>query len=87
MWTIADELIHKTQQFWRISQAWNGIGDEQLATGEAIVVCTENLRYTNPARPVFYRTESLLSEIIAGTASQRPEPAVIILFPSAATSA
>ncbi len=79
--TVAQDVEEKTQAYWRISLAWNNRAIEPIATGEAIVVCKDNLIYTNPERPIYHRSEGILREIVRGHPSPNPEESSVIQFP------
>lgn len=82
MWSQARDIEERTQRYWRVSLAWNLRNDDQIPTGEAIALCTENMKYCNPIRPIFHRTTSVLQEIVKGQGSTRAEPATIYILPS-----
>jgi len=82
MWkTVAKDIEEKTQNYWKVSRAWNNRSPVEMVTGEAIVYCTDNLKYTNPERPVAKYTAKLLSELIQGEGSPKPEESSLINFP------
>lgn len=66
MLTAVQELEQKTLAFWNLSQVWNQIHEVDVATGEAICVCTDILQMTNFTRPLSYAADRLLQEIIRG---------------------
>lgn len=79
--TVAQDIEEKTLNFWRVSRAWNNQSQVEMITGEAIVYCTDNLKYTNPERPVARYTTKLLQELIRGEGSPPPSATSLILFP------
>lgn len=82
MWkTVAQDIEEKTLNFWRVSRAWNNRSPVEMITGEAIVYCTDNLKYTNPERPIARYTTKLLQELIQGEGSPPPEVSALISFP------
>lgn len=66
MQTLANELLDKTQTYWRLSRAWNGRSKEEIATDVAITVSNDTIFGTNQARPIVKAFQSLLDEVIAG---------------------
>lgn len=82
MWnTVAQDIETKTLNFWRVSLAWNNRSPVEILTGEAICCCTDNLKYTNPSRPIAHSTRKLLRELIQGEGSPKPEESSLIFFP------
>lgn len=66
MQTLANELLDKTQTYWRLSRAWNGRSKEEIATDVAIAVSNDTIFGTNQTRPIVKAFQSLLDEVIAG---------------------
>ena len=83
MLSIAEELKQKTLAYWKLSQIWNGKREVELPTGEAIELCSHMIETTNITRPLSYRAEILLQEIIIGQGSKAPDSKVLE-FPRAA---
>lgn len=82
MWnTVAQDLEEKTRNYWKVSLAWNNRSPVEMITGEAIVYCVNNLKYTNIERPVAKLTNKLLHELIQGEGSPKPEQSFLIPFP------
>lgn len=78
--TVAQDVEEKTQAYWRVSQVWNR-STEIMPTGEAIVICKDNMLYTNPERPVMRHTERLLAEIVKGEGAVPPDDSILLNFP------
>lgn len=79
--SVAQDLEEKTKAFWRVSSVWNSRSSEEILTGEAIVICTDNLKYSNIHRPIVRFTNKLLGELIQGEGSPAPEKTSLITFP------
>lgn len=86
MQTIAQEIEQKTMNYWHISQAMNNRSEISIVTGDAIVMCNDNLLYTNPSRPIWRCTNLILDEIIKGEAARKPEESKVINFPDIAAA-
>lgn len=75
------KLEELTSNLWRVSRAWNGRSEVELTTGDAIYICTTNLKEAQPKTPVHTYTGKLLKELIQGSASPLPEESLLIEFP------
>jgi len=83
MWlTVAQDLEDKTRRFWRVSSIWNGQLEVEMPACDAIEHCNTNLKYTNPGRAIARATETLLSELIKGSGSPKPETTRVIELPN-----
>lgn len=82
MQSLANELMEKTQAYWLISAAWNGKSKQKIQTGEAIQACSDIISRTTYVRPLSWRVDTLLQEIIKGESNPiKQEPAEVI-FPA-----
>lgn len=79
--TTAQDIEEKTQRYWRLSSIWNNRVSDLMAVGEAIKLCTDNLKYTNPERQIVRSTNVLLGELIQGEGSPLPPITSLIAFP------
>jgi intein-encoded DNA endonuclease-like protein len=77
MMSIAEELHQKTMAYWKLSQIWNGKREVELATGDAIELCSHMIETTNITRPLSFRAEILLQEIVLGEGSKAPDSKVL----------
>lgn len=73
-------LTELTTNLWRVSRAWNGKSEVEMTTGDAIYLCTTNLKEAKPKTAVHHYTGKLLNELIQGYGSPIPE-ASLIEFP------
>lgn len=79
--TVAQDVEEKTKNYWRVSLIWNSRSTEEMVTGDAIVLCVDNLKYTNPARPIVKLSTRLLDELVKGEGSPHPDQSQIYAFP------
>lgn len=58
-----DTLEQATEQFWKMSQAWNGIG-KNITVMDALKHCSDILSVVNPERPLAIQARYLKGDII-----------------------
>jgi len=80
--TVAQDLEEKTRNYWKVSRAWNGQSSSEMAFEKANKICSNNLLYTNPFRPVAILTNRLLQELIQDEPSPSPKASSLIEFPN-----
>lgn len=84
MQTVAEELTTKTQEYWNLSSMWNNRILATTSTGDAIELCSTLIQQTNLNRPLSYRVEGLLDEIILGESIKQNQESQIVPFKSKA---
>lgn len=84
MQTIAQELEQKAQEYWHLSNVWNGKVSDYITVEDAIGRTNKLLSSTNPARPIHFFSRKLMKELIEGEGSKPSEGSQLLLFPDTA---
>lgn len=81
---VVEKLAQSTQEYWKISSAWNGrgVGDQEISTSEALCICKQNVIQFDKKRPIVLRSSKLLDELIQGYGGDKHLETEVLSFPS-----